>query len=99
MTTGTHWPNLVIGPEVPASDKTIHVAAFAGLTILMWMTRWIPSLAVVGAVMIAWAVLDELSQGIPILGRTVSLYDMAANVLGVTVAAALIWTFMRMTRV
>jgi DNA-directed RNA polymerase subunit RPC12/RpoP len=91
LTTGTHWPRLTLGPEIPATDKLIHLLAFGGLTILLWRTRWIASKWAAAIIALAWAAADELSQGIAALNRTVSWHDVIANVLGVGCALAWLW--------
>ncbi len=90
LTTGTHWPQLELPPEAPFSDKTVHLAAFGGLTILLWLTRWISRTWVLIAVVLAWAAIDESSQGLPGIHRTVSMIDFAANATGIALAAILI---------
>jgi len=79
LTVGTHWPNLTLSPEVPVSDKSIHFTAFGTLTILLWLTRWIRSRIVTGVIVMVWAAVDEVSQGLPGVHRTVSIYDLLAN--------------------
>lgn len=91
LTIATHWPNLQLGPEIPATDKTIHLAAFGTLTILMWRTGWIRSLWILLAAAIAWAGIDEISQGLPGIHRSVSIYDMMANTMGIITAASWLW--------
>jgi len=93
LTIGTHIPRLQLGPEVPATDKTIHLASFGGLTLLLWRTGWLRHIWLVGAIVLLWSGLDELSQGIPGLNRTVSWQDMVANGAGVIAVATLIWSF------
>ncbi|MHC4948126.1 MAG: hypothetical protein ACYTG1_07675 [Planctomycetota bacterium] len=90
LTTATHWA-LVLAPVVPTTDKTIHLASFAGLTVLLWQTRWLRRRTAVLLVTVAWAVLDETSQGIPALRRWVTREDGAANVLGAVLAATWLW--------
>lgn len=92
LTTGTHWPNLEIGPEVPASDKIIHMLAFGGLFILFRQARWITRLWLLWIVVMVWAAIDETSQQLPGLNRTVSIYDYMADTLGITTAMALLWS-------
>lgn len=94
LTTGTHWPRLTLGPEIPATDKLIHMLAFAGLTILLWRTKWFSRRWIVGIIALAWAVLDEVSQGIPILNRTATWHDVLANGLGVFTAIVWMWALM-----
>ena len=68
LTTGTHWPALVLGPSGFAMlDKVLHVFAFAGLGFLLAMTGWIERTATLAVVLVAWAVLDELTQ--PLFNR------------------------------
>ena len=83
LTTATHWPALVLGPEVPATDKEIHVAAFALFTFLLWRTGWIRSIWLNAVVVLLWAGIDEGSQAIPVLHRTACWPDYAANVIGI----------------
>jgi len=91
MTTGTHWPNLQFGPEMPATDKTIHLASFGALTALLFFTGWVRSRWLLVLIASAWACLDEWSQGMPGLNRTVSWMDLCVNILGVLVAGAWLW--------
>ncbi len=88
MTIGSHWPALDLGETVRASDKTIHILAFAGLTILFWQTRWVSKLWLIGLAVLIWAVIDESTQGIPILRRTVSWLDLLASAAGIAIALA-----------
>ncbi len=91
LTTGTHWPQLSLGPQMPTNDKMIHMVGFGGLAWLLWRTGWIRRRWVVALIALAWAGLDEFGQGLPGLGRTVSPDDMIANALGVLLAAAWMW--------
>lgn len=90
LTVGTHWPTLEMGTkEHPAPDKIIHLLAFAGLTALLWRTRWLRCAWQVAVVAAAWTAIDELTQALPGLGRTVSYHDLLAGELGVI--AVIIW--------
>ena len=89
LTTATHWPQLKLRPDAPASDKLIHLLAFGGLTFLLWQTRWFRRRWTVVVIALVWSLLDELTQGL--MQRVVSGYDMVANVLGVLVAGAWLW--------
>lgn len=92
MTAGTHWPRLQLGTdEYPVSDKLIHAAAFGTLALLLWQARIVRSLPRLWLVGVAWAVCDEITQGLPGLGRTVSLLDPVASAIGVTLAVMLLW--------
>ncbi len=91
LTTGTHWPRLELGPEIPATDKTIHMLAFGTLTLLLWRSGWFGPRWLIMLVALAWAGIDETSQGIPGLGRDASWYDMLGDACGVVSAIALLW--------
>ena len=91
LTIGTHWPRLEFGPEMPASDKSLHVIGFGVATILLWRTGWFRRRWAVMVVVAVWSVFDELSQAIPGLGRAVGTPDLIANGLGVIIAGSLLW--------
>ena len=89
VTVATHWPALNVGGEtLPAPDKIVHMITFGALCVLLWRTRWIARLGHAGLIMLAWTVLDELTQALPVLDRTVSAQDMAAGQIGVVVVFA-----------
>jgi len=91
LAVATHWPRLRLSPEIPASDKTIHMLSFACLTLLLWRSDLFGPRWMVAIIALAWSTLDEVSQGIPFLHRTVTWHDLVANACGVTCAMALIW--------
>jgi hypothetical protein len=95
LTTATHWPRLRLSPEIPTSDKVIHMLAFAMLTLLLWRSAWLGPRWLAAIVALAWASIDEVSQGIPALRRTVSWHDLVANICGVISAMALLWAMRR----
>jgi hypothetical protein len=65
--------------------------AFGGLAVLLWRTRWVKSIWLLVLLMLAWAVADELTQGIPILRRWVTWQDMLAGQLAVILVGAWLW--------
>ncbi|MHC4347619.1 MAG: hypothetical protein ACYS15_03625 [Planctomycetota bacterium] len=92
LAVATHWPALALGTEQqPAPDKLLHMLFFAGLAILLWRTRWVKSPGLVVLLLLIWAALDELTQGIPILNRMYSWQDMLAGQLGVILVGAWLW--------
>jgi hypothetical protein len=92
LTTGTHWPQLQLHVgEMPAPDKIIHMLGFGGLALLLWRTRWIRNAWLLLAVALIWTLLDELTQAIPIFGRTFSWLDIIGGWLGVTLVMAWVW--------
>lgn len=89
---GTHWPRLELGTDgFPISDKMIHTAAFAGGAVLLWLSGWIRRPRWIFLTVVAWAALDEITQGFPGLGRTSSAVDLLAGAIGAGLIAALLW--------
>lgn len=89
VTVATHWPRLEVGGDTfPAPDKIVHMVTFGALCVLLWRTRWIARLWHAGLIMLAWTVLDEMTQALPVLDRTFSAQDMAAGQIGVVVVLA-----------
>ena len=89
----THWPKLQVGPADSPFDKLAHATGFGSLMALGSLAlpsrpRWwlAAMLALLGAV-------DELTQGIPGIGRTADLDDWVADVAGIVVA----WSFAAVT--
>lgn len=96
LTTATHWPNLRIeGVVIERPDLLLHASAFGVLTALIIAGRFFGealsmrnvSLSVL--VGLAWAGLDEVTQGLPFLNRYVAWSDFLANVVGVVLVGAL----------
>jgi hypothetical protein len=92
LTVASHWPALALGTEQqPAPDKLLHMLVFGGLAALLWRTRWLSAPWQVIVVGLAWAALDEITQGIPILDRMFSWQDMLAGQLAVILVGAWLW--------
>jgi VanZ family protein len=101
----THWPRLAIHVNIERPDLIIHVTAFA-----MWVglgiaaapfgralsLRNINKVALAG---VCYAPLDELSQGLPGLGRTVGLDDLAANCAGILIGWSICLVLRKVRRV
>ncbi len=94
LVTATHWPGLAIDSHgFSRLDLVIHATAFAGWAILFTACGFFgpaPSRRNIArsiALALAYALLDELSQGIPILRRTVDPLDLAANGTGIVLVA------------
>jgi VanZ family protein len=88
---GTHWPRLDLSAAGSPIDKFGHALCFGVLSLLLWRTGWLGRPWKMATVMVAWSVLDELSQAIPGLGRFADLEDWLADLIGITLATALIW--------
>ncbi|WP_084802625.1 VanZ family protein [Halorientalis sp. IM1011] len=80
-----------------AVDKWLHVLGYAALTLLIayavWpsTTRW---LALAGALALGYGVVIEVVQAF-VPSRSFSVADLGANVVGITLAAALLWAWHR----
>ena len=75
----------------PGVDKLVH----AGLFLALAMTgRWAGSRPVVlGPVLVGYAAASEVLQGLEAIGRTASVVDWIADVMGV-LAGLLLWTWL-----
>ncbi|MCA9275777.1 MAG: VanZ family protein [Phycisphaerales bacterium] len=91
LLTATHWPGLVVDGPVDWIDKIIHCGVFCIWTCLFYMSG-----LVLGQRRLLWTVLigfgyaifDETTQ--PMFDRVFDLLDLAADALGVLLAAGLI---------
>jgi len=88
ITVVTHWPRLGFA-GAGAVDKFAHFLGFGALAWLALHARpagraWLGFLFAV-----AWVYIDEVTQAIPILGRTFSVHDMIAGWTGVALAGAI----------
>ena len=96
--TAVYWAGLFISTHVPSRvlpvfsiwDKLLHTLVFAILGTLLYFTLWMtrPGIRQTGlcvlVILVAYAAIDELLQ-IPV-GRSCSLLDWIADVLGVCIA-------------
>ena len=91
----THIPAGKI-PHISASDKLLHVVGYFFLASIFWLTlkgydvKRITRLICVSMGLMAYAVLDELTQ--PIFNRDASIYDWLADVAGTIIAVILMET-------
>ncbi len=88
----THWPRLAIDSPVVGTDKIIHAAVFCVWTVLLARAMRVSSgrvnLARLTMISVAYACIDEGLQAIPALGRTCSVVDLGANVVGIGLGVA-----------
>jgi len=97
----THWPEIDRYAPVPSwlpehVDKIVHVVLYAGWTVIgCWVLAgsqgFVSRSALMGlfVVGLAWAILDESSQGL--FRRQPSVGDFAADLLGITIV--LVWFY------
>jgi VanZ family protein len=88
----THLPRLR-GPDIPASDKVMHLLAFGGLTFLFWrfcetFESRLSSSFVWAATpaLIAWAAFDEYTQ--QFVYRGTDWADFIADTMGILLVTA-----------
>ena len=79
LLVGTHYPRLTIGTPGDSPDKLLHLMAFGGWATLLWGSGYVRRPLLVTLTTAAFALLDELTQGIPGLGRTPDPGDIAAD--------------------
>jgi hypothetical protein len=86
----THWPRLVLGTGGTSIDKLAHATNLAVLTTLFWQAGLVRRIPIAFGVMLLWSTFDELSQGIPGLGRTVDFDDWLGNLAGIAMSLAFV---------
>ncbi len=97
LAIGTHIPGVRIEGSVPRPDILVHVAAFGmWATLLIWCRFFGAALSwrnvfVSAGIAVIYAAIDEATQGIPALKRTVAIEDFLAGVLGVVGAVFAAW--------
>jgi VanZ family protein/ribosomal protein L37AE/L43A len=95
LTIGTHWPELrMAAVGRPAPDKLLHMLAFGGLAFLFLQARWLRTGWLAGLAVLAWTALDEVTQALPGVRRTISMQDMVAGQLGVVVVVTWWWALL-----
>lgn len=93
LVTLTHWPRLELGTAVPRPDIYAHIAAFGLWTALLMATGWLGrplsarSILLSTIAGVCMGAVDEASQGLPGINRTVDSTDLVANTGGVLLAA------------
>jgi VanZ family protein len=103
---GIYWPTFFVFAHIPiperireagVSDKCLHLLAYMILTFLLWNSvrpgvkvRWRKASWLVLLGVLAYAVVDEWSQGL--IGRSCDVRDLAADVIG-AVAALVLMSF------
>ena len=88
----THWPQVQIPGQEYRADVVIHMAAFGLWSALFIACGWFgPALSWrnishAGVIAPIYAGLDELSQGVPGIGRVVDALDAVGNLTGAVLA-------------
>lgn len=106
LATLTHWPKLRIEAPIERPDIIVHAIAFGLWTWLLMATGWLGRPLGAKSVFLATiagacvATVDEASQALPGLGRTVDRSDLWANLLGVGSVGliAALWSLSRWLR-
>jgi VanZ family protein len=87
LVVGTHWPRPPHLMGLGASDKTLHLAAYFGLALLvcfnwaLWRSATRRHVIAIVALLIAFGAVDEVTQ-IP-FGREAQFLDWVADFIGV----------------
>lgn len=103
LVTLTHWPNLKVDAGIPRTDLWAHGIAYSTWTFALIATGWLAprgswkSVGLGMPIALLYAGIDELSQGIPGLGRYVTMEDFAANCIGVWIGAS-VWVVYLLVR-
>ena len=92
LAIGTHWPRLELGDPLHPPDKMLHYLCFGGLAFFLWHARYLRSHLALALVGIAWTIVDEVTQAIPVLQRSFSLEDVVASSAGFCSATLLLWS-------
>ena len=85
---GTHYPKLSIGTPGDGPDKILHFLAFATVTVLLRISGITGGAASTLVLVGGLAILDEVTQEIPGLGRSFDPLDLVADFGGIIVALA-----------
>ena len=97
----THWPRLRIDSPIERPDLYAHITAFGLWTAFLvaagpFGTRLSRrNIVRSGLIAIVYAPVDEFSQAIPGLGRSVGLDDLAANIAGILLALSICFLLRR----
>ena len=100
----THLPPRKV-PDIGVNDKIEHLGAYGllagGLFLSIWATspRTFKATWLTPIIALAYGALDEITQAIPIVGRSCELNDWLADALGTIIAVAILtlirWCLMR----
>lgn len=105
LVTATHWPGLAVQVAgFSRFDLVVHAGAFGCFTLLFTLAAFFgPALQprnVALSVLFAlcYAPIDEISQGIPVLRRTVDPLDLTADALGIVLMGLALMTLALLRR-
>jgi len=91
---GTHIPNLRVNvATIQRPDLVIHLLAFGGWFAFLLVAEFVGpwrstrSIGLCALIAGAYAIMDEYSQTIPLLGRTAAFDDLTANLSGIVLTA------------
>lgn len=79
-------------PSLIGWDKLDHLAAFAALALFARGGWPRARRAVTAGLLLAYGVVLEFAQSHPLVGRTASLSDIVADLIGIAIGFALAWT-------
>ncbi len=92
------WPGAANPPAIYGSDKIHHVAAFftlGALITLGWPPGPLARAVRSFTLLFAYGLAIELIQSLPLIGRSASVYDLGADLIGIIAGMALILVWQR----
>ncbi|MCX5688198.1 MAG: VanZ family protein, partial [Planctomycetota bacterium] len=100
----TLWPRLEVPIPIKRPDLIAHLGVFGSLTLVVIAAGFFGNALSTRNILLAalctglFASIDEALQSIPAIHRTCALDDAMANLLGVSLGAAIAWGWQRLTR-
>ncbi|MCC7389006.1 MAG: VanZ family protein [Phycisphaerales bacterium] len=104
LVTATHWPELVIqAPSFSRLDLVVHAGAFGCWAVLLTLAGFCGrplsrrNISISALIALGYSAIDEVSQALPFVRRSVDASDLAANWAGIVLAAIVLlgWSRMR----
>ena len=90
VTIATHVPAMEesVNAVFISPDKLFHFVSFGVLAMTFWCSGWVKQKWLALRLLIAWALLDEITQALLPLGRPFSTADFIASFLGIVSASS-----------
>jgi VanZ family protein len=86
LLAASHYPKLGIGTPGDSPDKLIHFFGYGGWAVLLWASGYVRNLLLVVSLTVLFGLFDEVTQAIPVLGRSADIWDLVADSIGGIVA-------------
>jgi VanZ family protein len=86
LLAASHYPKLAVGTPGDSPDKLIHFFGYGGWAVLLWASGYVRNLFLVVLLTVLFGLFDEVTQAIPVLGRSADIWDLVADSIGAFVA-------------